>query len=266
MNVLGTTPAYRAVMDLRRLWLTALSGFRAAAAESGELTDLPPAGGAGIERGVALLQCSVPQSEVLRQSRATVLDVGSATRADVLLTTAHGLPSSPEQIERVCRVFVRGRDYEIGAVWHAGDHASAPEHDWAVLLLKERIKGDLLRWRAARVDESWLDGLVAEHARVRLVLRYAGSDQTDCRIESWTPQRLLAHSCVTYPGTSGSPLVVGVDLAPVLIAIHVGSEMRWDGTRFDLVSVARPLDAPVLAAIEAAASGASQAPLKRRRP
>jgi hypothetical protein len=76
---------------------------------------------------------------------------------------------------------------------------------------------------------------------------------------------LLAHSCVTYPGTSGSPLAIGVDAAPVLIAIHVGSELRFDGTRFDMVSVARPLDAAVLAAIEAAAASARKPADKRRR-
>jgi hypothetical protein len=100
---------------------------------------------------------------------------------------------------------------------------------------------------------------------VRFVLRYAGAAQTDCRLESWTSHGLLVHSCLTYPGTSGSPLAVGVDLEPVLIAIHVGSELRFDGTRFDMVSVARPLDAAVLAAIDAAAIGATRAPHMRRR-
>ena len=251
---------------MRRVSFAALAAFGAAAAWSGELTTLPPAIGAGIERGVALLQCTIPESTLLRTSRATVLDVGTAARADVTLTTAHGLPSSAAEIERDCRVLVKGKPYAIDAVWRPASEGLTPEHDWAVLLLAERIKGDLLRWRAARVDPSWLDGLVTDHARVRLVLRYAGSEQTDCRIESWTPQRLLAHSCVTYPGTSGSPLVVGVDLAPVLIAIHVGSEMRWNGTQFDVVSIARPLDEAVLAAIEAAANGASRATQKRRRP
>jgi len=252
-------------MHVRPAWLAALAAFGAAAARSDELTELPPATGAGIERGVALLRCTDPESAILRLSRATVLDVGSDVRADVLLTTAHGMPSSAEEIEHDCRVLVRGKEYAIDAVWQAGSQASAPEHDWTVLLLGERIKGDLLRWRAAEVAESWLEDLVAGNARVRLVLRYADAAQTDCRLESWTSHRLLVHSCVTYPGTSGSPLAVGVDLAPVLIAIHVGSEMRFDGTRFDSVSVARPLDAVVLVAIEAAAAAATQPPDKRRR-
>ena len=68
---------------------------------------------------------------------------------------------------------------------------------------------------------------------------------------------LFAHSCVAHPGTSGSPLVVAVDAGsvtvPTLIAIHIGTEMRWQGTKLDFVSVAHPIDAEVAGAIEAAA-------------
>jgi hypothetical protein len=252
-------------MHVRSAWLAALAALGAASARSAEPTEIAPASGVGIERGVALLRCTEPESAILRLSRATVLDVGAAAGADVLLTTAHGLPPSYEEIARDCRVLVRGREYSVAAVWHAGSHASGPEHDWTVLLLEGRIKGELTRWRAAEVSESRLDELVAGNASVRLVLRYAGVEQTDCRLESWTGHGLLAHSCVTYPGTSGSPLAIGVDAAPVLIAIHVGSELRFDGTRFDMVSVARPLDAAVLAAIEAAAASARKPADKRRR-
>jgi hypothetical protein len=257
--------AYRGFMDLGRLSIAALAAVGAATAWPGELTPLPPAGGAGVERGVALLRCSVPGSVAMRMSRATVLEVGEALAADVLLTTAHGLPPSAVEIERDCRVLVKGEEYAIEAVWQAASQRPGPEHDWTVVLLDERIPGDLVRWRATEIAPSWLDELVAARAPVRLVLRYADAAQTDCELESWTPQRLLAHSCLTYPGTSGSPLVVGVDSTAMLIAIHVGSELRFDGTRFDMVSVARPLDESVIAAIESASAGAPRQQDKRRR-
>jgi hypothetical protein len=148
-------------------------------------------------------------------------------------------------------------------VWHAGGYAAGPEHDWAVLL-SERIKGEPRRWRVAEAAEGWLEQLVADNARVRLVLRYADAAQSDCRLEAWTAQRLLAHTCNMYPGTSGSPLVVGVEREPVLIALHVGSQLEWDGKKLDVVNVARPLDTAVIAAIDAAAA-AAVAPRKRRR-
>jgi hypothetical protein len=108
---------------------------------------------------------------------------------------------------------------------------------------------------------------VARAAPVRLVRRYAGASQIDCHLEAKTadPRRLLAHSCFTYPGQSGSPLVVALEREPepVLIGVHIGSQASWVGMKLDITSVARPLDAEIAAAIDAAAS-ASQAAARRR--
>jgi hypothetical protein len=245
-----------------RVWLTAAAALGATAASSADVTDLPPPAGGGVERGVAIVQCTAP-SGLLWTSRATLLEVGVDAGADVLLTTGHGLPSTADEVLRDCRILARGKEHAIEGVWHAGSYAAGPEHDWAVLV-SERIKGELRRWRATEATEGWLEQLVTDHAHVRLVLRYADAVQSDCRLEAWTAQRLLAHTCVTYPGTSGSPLVVGVELEPVLIGLHVGSQLSWDGKTLDMVSVARPLDAAVIAAIDAAAATAA-GPRKRRR-
>jgi hypothetical protein len=89
-----------------------------------------------------------------------------------------------------------------------------------------------------------------------------------CRAPTTTdPRLLLAHSCVSYPGTSGSPLVVAIERerSPVLIGIHVGTQLTWTGTKLDFVSVARPLDAAVAAAIEAAADRAAVPERRKRR-
>jgi hypothetical protein len=40
----------------------------------------------------------------------------------------------------------------------------------------------------------------------------------------------------------------------VLIAVHIGSQSRWIGSKLDFVSVARPVDAEIAAVIEAAAA------------
>ena len=118
----------------------------------------------------------------------------------------------------------------------------------------------------AEAAEGWLEQLVTDKARVRLVLRYADAAQSDCRLEAWTAQRLLAHTCVAYPGTSGSPLVVGVEREPVVIGLNVGSQLEWDGKKLDRVSVARPIDAAIIAAIVAAEAAATAVgPRKRRR-
>jgi hypothetical protein len=45
----------------------------------------------------------------------------------------------------------------------------------------------------------------------------------------------------------------------------VGSQLEWDGKTLDVVSVARPLDAAVITAIDAAAAATVVGPRKRRR-
>jgi hypothetical protein len=249
-------------MRARRIWLTAFATYAmAGTVSSAELTELPPPSGAGVERGVATLRCNLANG-LVATSRATVLDVGDAAHSDVLLTTAHGLPAAADDIRRACRILARGKAHSIQAVWRGGGRTGAPEHDWAVLMTA-RIPGGLRRWRAAAAPRGWLERLVADEVPVRLVLRYADAAQSDCRLEALTADRLLAHSCTAYPGTSGAPLVVGVEHQLVMIGLHVGSQQSWDGRRIDMVSVARPIDAAVIAAIEAAAVVASQP--KRRR-
>ena len=251
-------------MRATRGWLTAAAALAVAtAASTAERTDLPPPAGAGVERGVAVLQCTAP-SGLVTVSRATLLEVDVDEGAEVLLTAGHGLPSTADEALRNCRILARGKAHAIEAVWHAGGYAAGPAHDWAVLL-SERIKGEPRRWRVAEAAQSWLGQLVADNARVRLVLRYADAAQSDCRLEAWTAQRLLAHTCNAYPGTSGSPLVVGVEGEPVLIAFHIGSQLEWDGKKLDVVNVARPLDTAVISAIDAAAAAATVGALRKRR-
>jgi hypothetical protein len=134
-------------------------------------------------------------------------------------------------------------------------------------VLSERIRGDLVRWRVAALDDEVREKLLNESARVRLVLRYANNEaQTSCHLESraGTPRGLLPHSCITYPGMSGSPMVLGVEHEPVVIGVHVGSGLEWNGWKIELVSVARPIDAPVIEAIAAATERAAQSAKRRR--
>jgi hypothetical protein len=202
-------------------------------------------------------------------SQSAILDVGDTATADVLLTTAHGLPADARSVKRDCRVLVlvRGKRHIIAEVWHAGGDRVGAEHDWTVLLT-QRISGDVHRWRPARASGEWLANAVDRAAPVRLVRRYADAPQTDCHLEAKTadPRLLLAHSCATYPGQSGLPLVIALDRAPepVLIGVHVGSQWSWAGTRLVFTRVARPLDAEISATIDAAAARAAQTARRRR--
>jgi len=248
---------------MRAVWLVACLFL--GAAEASEITALPPLPGLGIERGVAVVSCTMPGG-LFWVSQSAILDVGGAGNADVLLTTAHGLPADSRSVKRDCRVLVRGKRHVIAEVWHAGGNRVGTEHDWAVLLT-QHISGDVHRWRPAQAPGEWLAGAVASAAPVRLVRRYADEPQSDCRLEAKTadPRLLLAYSCITYPGQSGLPLVIALDREPepVLIGVNVGTQSTWAGTKLDFTSVARPLDAEISATIEAAAMRAQT--MRRRR-
>ena len=235
-------------------------------AESSELSAVPPLGGGGIERGIAFLRCATATKGIFQTSRGAILDVGATD--DVLLATAHGLPPDAQTVKRDCRVLVRGKAHAIAEVWHAGGDRAGPKDDWAVIVT-QRITGDVHRWRVGLATSEWLVNAVSQGAPIGLVLRSPDASQNACRLEPETedPRVLFAHSCVTYPGMSGSPMVIGsaVEPEPVLIALHIGSQARWIGTKLDFVSVARPVDAEIVAAVEAAAAHIVAASSGRRR-
>jgi len=249
---------------MRAVWLVAwlLPG----AVEASEITALPPLSGSGLERGVAVVSCTMPGG-VFWVSQSAILDVAGAANADVLLTTAHGLPADSRSVKRDCRLLVRGKRHVIAEVWHAGGDRVGAEHDWAVLLTR-RITGDVHRWRPAQAPGEWLARAVDRAAPVRLVRRYADELQSDCRLEAKTadPRLLLAYSCITHDGQSGLPLVIALDREPepVLIGVNIGRQSSWAGTKLDFTSVARPLDAEISATIAAAAARAAQTMWRRR--
>jgi hypothetical protein len=252
-------------MRVRWVSVALLAAHGACTVAAAELTSAPPLGATGADRGIASIRCALPTEGLFSTSRGAILEVGAGATADVLLTTAHGLPPDAVSVKRACRVIVRGTVYRIEEAWHAGGNLAGSEHDWAVVVT-ERLGGDVHRWRATRVTAEWLAAAVAKQASLRLVLRSADAP-SDCRLETPGLRMLVAHSCNGHPGMSGSPMVGGLaaEPEPVLIAIHIGTQMRWAGTKLEVVSVARPLDAEVAAAIEAAVAHAVAARSDRHR-
>jgi hypothetical protein len=223
-----------------------------------ELTALPAVDGEGAERGVAIVRCALP-NDTFWISRAAVLNVGNPRAADVLMTTAHGLPSDEQSVLRQCHIVVRGKTYSIRALWRSGGHGHAD--DWAVLASR-RLPASIPRLRPGSISRETLSELVHQAAPVRLVLRY--TTQSACRLEPRpsAPWPLLPHSCPGgYPGVSGSPLAIGVGGELVVIGIHVGTMTQFGGSALEFAGVGRALDAEIGNAIAAAAAWAG----KRRR-
>ena len=238
-------------------------------------------GGRGVERGVIEIRCSTDVERVFRLSRGSVLDLDIAgAKRDLVLTAAHGLPDAREAIRRTCRVFGNhGRAYRIKDVWRARANGADIASDWAVLLVDGRLRGEVGRLRPAKVTSDRWSQLAAAEAPVRLVLRQAAATEGDCRLRQsiepyeYAPTDLMLYACPgspnrsRAPGLSGSPVVVGVEGRAMVVAIHLGWGLqRFDDGRLHAVSIGRPINAEIAAAIATAAAEARRpSALARRR-
>jgi hypothetical protein len=246
------------------LALTLLGGTMAHAAL--EITAAMPLDGVGVARGVVIVRCIEKDQKLMRLSRGAVLDLGSAdTKHDVVLTAAHGLIGSDEAVRRRCVVVgAQGRPYEIETVRRARggeDFAS----DWAVLLVKHPLGGDVGRLAVARASDAVLAELVSEEAPVRLLLRQAPVTEGDCHLLEVGPPfegrtaDLMMYSCRIggVPGLSGSPILIAHEGRALVMGIHLGWVLqKLDDGRFHVVSMGRPIDAEIAAAISDAAAEA----------
>src|SRR6185295_9572385 len=236
-----------------------------------DVTTPPPFVGRGIERGVVSIRCDTPAKNISRFMRGSVLDVSAlGGTQDIVLTAAHGLPDTPDAVRYGCRVLGEGgRAYRIREAWIGSRRDSDTSGDWAVLLVESRLHGVVGRLAPGRVeDERWRQ-LEAVQAPVRLVLRYAEVEGGECRLRPPAePYDDAATDLVLYtcpgnpdrsraPGLSGSPLVAGVEGRAVVVGIHLGWGFQFfeDG-RLHAVSLGRPIDTDVAAAIAAAAKAA----------
>lgn len=141
--------------------------------------------------------------------------------------------------------------------------------DWAVLLVDGRLRGEVGRLRPASVSGAYWSQLAVAQAPVRLVLRQAEAADGDCHLRpllapyDYQPTDLLLYSCPgppdrsRAPGLSGSPIVTRADGRTVVVGIHLGWGLQvFDDGRLHPISIGRPIDAEISAAITAAAEQA----------
>ena len=226
-------------------------------------------GGRGVERGVVQISCGTDIANVSRISRGAVLQLSGDAKRDVVLATAHGLPESFRAVLGACRVLgAHAFPYRIANVWRSEKAGQDMADDWAVLLVQGRLAGDVGRLTPAKVSgEEWAE-LADGAATVRVLLRQADPTEGDCRLRQlavpyeYLPTELLVYFCgatARAAGLSGSPLLIGVEGRPFVIGVHLGWGLQTlDGARLHAVSLGRPIDGDIAAAIAAAAEDAKR--------
>jgi hypothetical protein len=224
-------------------------------------------GGTGVERGVVQIRCDTDVANRVRLSRGAVLQLNGGPKRDVVLATAHGLPESPSAILGACRVLgAHSLPYRITNVWRSPRGDAGMADDWAVLLVEGRLEGDVGRLAPAKVSgDEWTE-LADGGAPVRVLLRQADPREGDCHLRQLTvpyeylPTELLVYFCgatTRAAGLSGSPLLIGVEGRPFVIGVHLGWGLQMlDDGRLHAVSLGRPIDGEVAAAISKAAEAA----------
>src|SRR5690606_19803734 len=153
----------------------------------------------------------------------------------------------------------------IEAAW-LGD-GRTQTHDWAVLLLADRVRGrDVVRLQPSPVAPEEIAELV--QARTPLEVWYGdGTLSCEMRATKWLTRAdlnagVFAHSCPTWPGLSGSPLVVATPDGERLIGVHLGNitlqQIDDPGAeQVAALSLGRGIGPDVAAALEAAAARAA---------
>ena len=101
-----------------------------------------------------------------------------------------------------------------------------------------------------------------------MLLRQADPREGDCHLRQLTapyeysPTELLVYFCgatTRAAGLSGSPLLIGVEGRPFVVGVHLGWGLQTFGdSRLHAVSLGRPIDGEIAAAIAAAAEAARQ--------
>ena len=177
---------------------------------------------------------------------------------EVVLTTAHGLPSALADLTAQCAVIGdRGRRYRIEAAWRAPSPNPQIADDWAVLLTAQRMRGAQRRLPVEQIAAVARDRMAADVTAVRLPLLTAGVER-ECFLSKsgLSPAEeiagLFGHSCLSWHGHSGSPILARLGGEIRLIGVHLGS--RWFFEERRLVKLGRFVDEAIVEAIQVAAN------------
>lgn len=218
-------------------------------------------GGMGIERGLARIMCRGNGPRSWFRSRVFVVDAGIREPAhDLLLTTAHSIPTDLQSIRRDCLIVgTKDSPVKIADVWLPSQARQSRGRDWALLMTETPLTGNVGRFRLGLVQQDSLQKLLLDEAPIRIVLNMNQAD-VECRMlgREWVSSDFVevgvfANSCRSMPGMSGAPIVIRYGQRDVVIGIHQGQAWRpfyLDGPL--LMGIGKVIDERIVAAIQAA--------------
>jgi hypothetical protein len=178
-----------------------------------------------------------------------------------VLAPDHGLPSKTRSVLDDCWIpGERGLRYLIVDILRPEDSRVVLAGDWAVLLVDSRRASPAARLRIGQVETRVLRDFVADEIPVRQLLSVASSDQANCTLKrdaryvEEIAVGLFMHSCRSWPGLSGAPMLVEYEGEPIVIGFNIGRRMKAVGAKGPLfIGIGRAVDAEIAAAINDAA-------------
>ena len=224
-----------------------------AAGEVAAANDAPLPGG---EIGLVRVQCT-SESGYRQVFRGAVVELEGSPRYDVILTAGHGLPRNFETVKEYCAVLdADGRRYPLRGMWRPEDSGRGMVDDWAVLATFRRMRRSQPRLpvSAPFVVERRL--LEDSDTSLRLPLMTLAEERDCVLLNDGLRQReidrgLFSHSCRSWYGHSGSPVLAAANGRAVVIGLHLAK--RWFYEERRTVKIGRYIDSAIIDAIDAAA-------------
>ena len=209
---------------------------------------------AGAEAGLIGIECVPEGSTVGYRFRGVVIDTGRIDSShEVILTTAHGFPASAQIVTESCAVAgVKDRRYPIRAIWRPSTRARGAVDDWAVVVTGRNLRERIWRQRVRSEPVAIHGQQVDVTGPVRLPLRFLGTER-DCVLRGPAAtgidleDGLFSHTCRSWSGHSGSPVLAVDEQGAFILGIHVGR--RWMAATRESLRIGRVVDREILDAV-----------------
>ena len=211
----------------------------------------------GDELGLVRVRC-VTDSNFEILFRAALVQVEQlSVEHEIVLTAGHGLPRNVDTLRSQCVLIdAAGRDYRLHGAWRSDQHIRGLANDWAVLTTQRRLRRNQPRLLVAAPSVEERRRMESAESSLRLPLLTVAEERA-CALEQSgisadeRARGLFSHTCRSWHGHSGSPILALRGDAVVLIGIHLASRWFYEGQRS--IKIGRYVDTAIMDAIYAAA-------------